>query len=282
MLLIACPECSRQYDATGLEPGTLVRCFCEAALTVGWPPKLAAGALTCTHCGGAVSATDDDCSYCQAAISEADRRKTTLCPACYTRIEDDSNHCKDCGLDIHPQSLAPLPADRDCPRCEGKLRVRALNGADLVECGECLGLWFTPATFKKITAKASQDASSAGLFNQQRSESTPFKKVEQVRYIPCLGCGELMNRRQYTHGDRHSHVVMDICRDHGVWLDHLEIERIMEFIQTQGGSGRGYKPLDPAPFILSKQSPPTPRPFGAPVRGYSLGDFLLWVGDLIF
>lgn len=282
MLLIACPECSRQYDVTGLDPGTLVRCFCEGQITVGWPPKLSAGALMCTHCGGAVSTTDDNCPYCQAAISEADRRKTTLCPGCYTRIEDDSQHCKSCGLDIRPQALAPLPLERDCPRCDGELQVRSLNIVDVVECRECLGMWLTPETFKKVTVKATRESGAAGLFQTNREEPVPFKKVEDVRYIPCLSCGELMNRRQYTQDGRGSRVVIDVCRHHGVWLDHQEIERIVEFIQSGGATGVMARPLDPKPFIVtgskkSSLSTPSSR------RSYNLvEEALAFVAEWIF
>ena len=88
MLLIACPDCARQYDVTGLPPDSLVRCVCEAMMTVGWPRELTAAALTCNHCGGAISVADEVCPYCRAKVSEADRRQTTLVPSCYTRIED--------------------------------------------------------------------------------------------------------------------------------------------------------------------------------------------------
>ena len=40
-----------------------------------------------------------------------------------------------------------------------------------------------------------------------------------------------MTRRNY--GQR-SGVIIDLCRDHGVWLDHSELEKILDFVR-QGG-----------------------------------------------
>lgn len=264
MLLLACPTCSRQYDATGLPPGSLVRCVCDEVMTVGWPPKLTAAALTCTHCGGAIGVKDEVCPYCQARISEADRRRTTLCPRCFTRIEDVAKHCRSCGLEIAPQALTPLPLDRDCPRCGGKLQVRALGIADVIECGECLGLWLTPSLFEKVCRNAEREPSGTGIGGGSRSAQ---RKVETVKYIPCLTCGELMQRRQYLYGGRGSGVIVDQCGQHGFWLDHGELERIVEFIAAaeQSGPSAHFEPQKatrsiPAGFDLDAR-PRGLRPF---------------------
>ncbi len=246
MLLLACPDCSRQYDVTGLPPESRVRCVCEGMMTVGWPRKLTAAALTCTHCGGAISVKDEICPYCQARISESDRRQTTLCPACLTRIEDVAKHCRSCALEISPQALTPLPADRDCPRCEGKLQVRALGVADVIECGECLGMWLTPEIFEKVCRGSERETSGTGLPGGQGNRPTP-RKIEAVKYIPCLTCNELMQRRQYLYGGRASGVVVDQCGQHGVWLDHGELEQIVQFIGTSGQRGPSAHFASPAP-----------------------------------
>ena len=236
MLLLACPSCDRQYDVTGLEPGARVRCVCNALLDVGWPPKLTDQALNCSNCGGAVTVEAQACPYCSAKISEADRRKTTLCPACYTRIEDDSKHCRACAIEIRPQALTPLPADLGCPRCKGELRTRALEHADVIECAACLGIWLTPKTFDRTLLQAER-ASFVSTLSLSEPPKPVERGIESVAYIPCLTCGELMNRRQYRYAERSSGVVIDNCRHHGIWLDHEELERIITFIQSGGATG---------------------------------------------
>lgn len=232
MLLLACPSCSRQYDVTGLDPGREVRCFCDEIFCVRWPDKLTGAALTCTNCGGAVHHGAESCPFCSAKISEEDRRKTTLCPECFTRIDDDSNHCRNCALEIHPQRLAPLPVGRNCPRCEGKLRVRSFGKVDVVECAGCLGMWLTPRTFQKVTADAEARAPGGDHRIAAPSKAVPVNSMQGFKYIPCLTCGELMNRRQYRHNGHISGTIIDACRGHGVWLDNKEIESIVEFIST--------------------------------------------------
>lgn len=285
MLLIACPDCARQYDATGLEPGSQVRCFCEQLFFVEWPRKLTAAALVCTHCGGAVSASDEQCPYCQAAISEADRRQTTLCPSCFTRIDDDSQHCRACGVEIRPQALSPLPADRGCPRCEDQLRVRSLEIVDVIECGACLGMWVTPASFEAVTRQATRGGGDAALFVQKADGGPRTRPLESVRYIPCLVCGELMQRRQYTYRGRPSGVVIDSCKGHGVWLDHEEIESIVQFVSKGGLDPSRPQLLDPRPFIVSQsrlERTSRRTTAGDAIEGFWLAELLAELGFSLF
>ncbi len=247
MLLLACPSCHRQYDVTSHAPGSKVRCVCDELLDVGWPKELSGQALACTHCGGAVRVEDQSCPYCNAAISEEDRRKTTLCPACYTRVDDDSKHCRACAVEIKPQALTPLPPDRGCPRCSGALNTRALTHGNVVECGACLGLWLTPDAFDR-TLRESERASAIEALSLEPQTKPATRELQRVQYIPCLGCGELMNRRLYRYADRSSGVVIDVCRHHGVWLDHEELEQIVSFVKAGGAGGRRQELPDPAAF----------------------------------
>jgi Zn-finger nucleic acid-binding protein len=52
-----------------------------------------------------------------------------------------------------------------------------------------------------------------------------------VRYIPCVSCGQLMNRQVFA---RISGVVVDVCKDHGVWFDAGEIAAVVAFIEAGG------------------------------------------------
>ena len=52
-----------------------------------------------------------------------------------------------------------------------------------------------------------------------------------MRYIHCPVCDVLMNRRVFA---RMSGVVVDVCRQHGVWFDAGELAAVVQFI-TRGG-----------------------------------------------
>ena len=231
MHLIACPSCDRQYDVTHLSVGARVHCSCEELLSVPAPPKLGATALICTHCGGPVTADDPQCGYCNARLSENDRRETTVCPACFTRIASDSHHCRSCGTAILPQALQALPEGRACPRCQGALQHRSLVVAQVVECAACHGLWLRPEDFDGMCEGARQRPSGF-LPKSPLPAARPVEDAQLLRYIPCLACGELMLRRQFRWGGKGSGVVLDACADHGVWLDDEELAAIVQFLRS--------------------------------------------------
>lgn len=281
MNLLACPSCSRQYDVTHLEAGDLVRCMCDTVVTVPARAPLPVSALSCTYCGGAVGPDDEACPYCNAKLDEKDRVETTLCPHCFTRIPDRANHCYGCGVEIRPQALTPIPAGKSCPRCKGKLQIRSLELSDVIECADCKGVWIRADVFDAICRDAERRLESSLLtLRSGEGRAAPESKVE---YIPCLKCGQLMNRRQYRHNNRASGVVVDICRDHGVWLDHEELEQVVAFIRRSHGGMTNLASigLDGLDRRDSGKKEPR-RPLIAPSQPQSpLTEALRFIGDLL-
>jgi Zn-finger nucleic acid-binding protein len=51
------------------------------------------------------------------------------------------------------------------------------------------------------------------------------------RLYECVRCGNIMNRVNFKGI---SGIIIDICGDHGVWLDNKELERIRSFIASGG------------------------------------------------
>ena len=101
-----------------------------------------------------------------------------------------------------------------------------LHGLHLDECAKCGGVWIDPGVFERIltSAEAQQDALS--MLGPARGQTEP-----KVRYIRCPLCNQQMHRRNYA---TRSGVIIDFCRDHGLWLDHDELRRIVEFVRTGG------------------------------------------------
>ena len=52
-----------------------------------------------------------------------------------------------------------------------------------------------------------------------------------MRYLPCVVCRDMMTRRNFAQV---SGVILDVCRAHGVWLDHSELEKVLAFIRDGG------------------------------------------------
>ena len=182
--------------------------------------------------------TDTACPYCEAALAESDRRVSMLCPVCLARIEAHSKHCRACGVPIAPQSLVPIPDGRTCPRCEGALGIRDLGRTSVIDCTQCGGLWLRAADFEELCRRAGRDENV--LPSTAPATGEGVRRMEDVKYIPCLTCGQLMNRRQFRHRGSPSRVVIDLCRNHGVWLDHEELQEIVAFVRS--GAFRDARP----------------------------------------
>lgn len=52
-------------------------------------------------------------------------------------------------------------------------------------------------------------------------------------YLRCPACEQFMNRSNFA---RMSGVLLDSCRDHGIWFDATELRQVLDFIQ-KGGLG---------------------------------------------
>ena len=89
-------------------------------------------------------------------------------------------------------------------------------------------MWSDVQTFEGICAdgeKQSAVLSFAGAKAQTLSQ--PVK----INYVPCPDCGQLMNRSNFAHS---SGVIIDLCKQHGVWFDAEELPKIIEFIRKGG------------------------------------------------
>jgi Zn-finger nucleic acid-binding protein len=229
VILLACPKCHRQYDVTTLEPGRKVRCACDETIDVVWRGAHQIPLLKCGNCGGAVERKQEHCSFCGHSLLERYRRKTTLCPECLTRIDEDSRHCRSCGVDIRPHGLPAIPDNRACPRCEGALQIRVLEAHEVIECADCEGLWLDSGTFERLKVTAERPAQTTPLPGVEAPRPIP----NEMRYIPCLVCNQLMMRRAFSVRGRSSGVIVDLCRGHGIWLDATELGRVLAFVHGQ-------------------------------------------------
>jgi Zn-finger nucleic acid-binding protein len=104
----------------------------------------------------------------------------------------------------------------------GKTRLR--------ECPRCEGIWADAASLEQICADREDQAAVLGAAALVPPD--PSVEVEaKIRYLPCPVCAKLMNRVNFA---RCSHVVVDVCRQHGTWFDKDELRRIVEFIRSGG------------------------------------------------
>jgi len=230
-VLTACSACKTQYDVTSHRAGDGVHCRCGTVMIVPEPRVHEAKVVRCSSCGASRGNSGSDCGFCGAKFSISDKGWGSMCPGCFCRLPLDAKHCVECGLRINPRSIDEKETKLPCPRCKCKLQERVVNESlTLHECNGCGGIWLGVETFSELCrTKQSRDV-GIGMRGLRRKgfEAT---KEEQFQYIPCPACTQLMNRRNYANV---SGVIIDTCRDCGVWLDNEELGRIVKFIQNNG------------------------------------------------
>jgi Zn-finger nucleic acid-binding protein len=177
-------------------------------------------ALNCPNCGSGVSSDKTECSFCGS------RLRTMACTSCLGAMFVGSKFCAHCGSKV---ILAKISEEKvgDCPRCKVRLKLLQIGETNLRECSDCDGLWVGVETFEEVCANHEKQAEVLRVVRENIVHKTPSK----IRYVPCPDCKNLMNRNNFA---KISGVVVDICKQHGVWCDAEELPRIIEFIRKGG------------------------------------------------
>jgi Zn-finger nucleic acid-binding protein len=121
-----------------------------------------------------------------------------------------------------------------CPVCEGERLVSRRMGQQqitVLECGKCAGLWLSNETVERLTDRVTREAAEKIRATERRPDGAKLRKQAGPRYRRCVYCKKLMHRRQYAHG---SGVILDVCRDHGVWFDADELPQVLAWIRGGG------------------------------------------------
>ena len=105
-----------------------------------------------------------------------------------------------------------------------------IGKAPVRECDRCEGLWLDAPVFQSICADSEQQSVILGdAFTSEHKAAVAHE--EQVRYVPCPHCQQLMNRINFA---KCSDVIVDVCKQHGTWFDRDELRQIIEFIRGGG------------------------------------------------
>jgi len=179
-----------------------------------------AGSLTCPRCGAPAAPEAPCCAHCGTALA------LVSCPACFGRIFKGARFCSHCGAEAARREDQGAPGSTHaCPRCRQALARIAVGKTTLEECPGCGGLWSDRAALERMLTDAEAQAAVQG-----RPAGATLVPSAQ-RYVPCPECARLMNRVNFA---RCSGVIVDVCRQHGTWLDRDELQRIVGFVR-QGG-----------------------------------------------
>lgn len=238
-MLVACPECHRQYDVTGMEPGESVRCRCGDLVRVPSQQSHTARIIHCSSCGGRLRDAARECEYCGGHVTLEERNLGDPCPECFARLRKGARFCSECGVEIRPASVETRRLDMRCPRCQSDL-VRCTSGkAEYTECSSCGGLWLEESFFDRVVEERDGDPlgkgptadGASGGVNAAGARGEREVRRDEVRYLGCPVCGNLMHRKNYAGC---SGVIIDWCKGHGFWFDTHELERILDFVREGG------------------------------------------------
>lgn len=153
------------------------------------------------------------------------------------------SNCLYCGGPPEEEQPAQVRPAR-CPGCGAEMDEVAEGGLTLDRCPSCRGVWFDRGELEAaIEAKKARAAAQPGP--QPEAEhpgddlwahlpgvgaaeapppSSPTK--EEVVYRPCPRCQARMQRKNYQ---RVSGVIIDVCGNHGAYLDAGELDQIAAY-----------------------------------------------------
>jgi Zn-finger nucleic acid-binding protein len=124
-----------------------------------------------------------------------------------------------------------------CPRCTRLLRDDPERAALGCDAGHGL---FVDHAILAAWVDAERPFAASGPVVRPSSVS---RRPGDVRYGWCPHCGQVMTRTVFG---RRSGIVVDVCREHGTWLDHGELDCVLTFVRSGGLQRDRPAPAPPA------------------------------------
>ena len=139
-----------------------------------------------------------------------------------------SKFCAHCGERAVNAEILPDGHAGQCPRCKIDLQSLKVGATGMRECLRCGGFWMGIEAFESLCADKEEQSV---VISYAGSKPRELDSLPSINYVPCPDCKQLMNRSNFAHS---SGVVIDLCKQHGVWFDAEELPKIIEFIDKGG------------------------------------------------
>lgn len=174
----------------------------------------------CRSCGAAVDPRSEACTHCASPFL------LVPCEGCGRPLALGAPSCPECQA-VGPRTLPSVATRHECPACDGFLHRPQAGQVGLEFCPGCGGTWMEPETFIEFAMEAAKP--EGRRFPERRG--TRASQANAAFYRACPECRRSMNRRQFAQGAK---VVLDHCREHGLWLDSGEWQRVAAFLREGG------------------------------------------------
>ena len=209
-----------------------------------------------------------------------------------TMIWSVASHCFFCGNLVGEQGCSLCGTIRDarderrvrapCPRCgeHARLAPFGLGEAALQACPRCKGMFVSAVDWDTLLDVFAReplpdvivpDAEGPSTYGPYRSPASSKNavQIDLDATVRCPTCGAPMERFEFAAW---SHVIIDVCATHGVWLDAGELERVIESMHPHPAPEAivpervRFTPLEPLPLPAIVVEPITVRkPLEEPV-----------------
>jgi Zn-finger nucleic acid-binding protein len=127
-----------------------------------------------------------------------------------------------------PVSSAPYreaPFAPSCPRCSGRLREGTVIDARILDCDECGGVFVSRSIVEALDTPQGRYLRVAFPVRPRAAEPAV------VRYLACPVCDNRMNRTAFARG---ANVIVDVCKEDGIWFDAGEVHAVIDFVEDGG------------------------------------------------
>ena len=161
------------------------------------------------------------------------------CKHCSAPLPTKSIICEYCGvrndIELKKKSVGTkLPkSKRTCPDCLiylNSIDIGKNNRFIIEKCERCFGLFFDNHELERLLEQ-SVDKSYWIDHNKLHSLLQHPLHKDKLIYRRCPECNKLMQRKNYLN---RSGIIMDTCRDHGLWLDAGELKQMQEWTALGG------------------------------------------------
>ncbi len=163
----------------------------------------------CTNCGAPIGADDRECGFCK------------------TKVDVDIKG-------VHRYTKLKPEALRTCAKCKTAMDPINLHlkGDFIIEqCSKCMSLFFDPGELNFLLDNTVQSPEIVNHLQLNKLLETNNTFDHDVTYRPCPVCQKIMNRQNFGH---RSGVVIDYCKEDGVFLDSGELNRLFLWKKAGG------------------------------------------------
>ncbi|MGL1933322.1 MAG: zf-TFIIB domain-containing protein [Desulfotalea sp.] len=165
------------------------------------------------------------CTSCSAPLP----KNKTICTYCNTRNMVDIQ-----GYGSY--NSAQAQELRQCPGCKTEMKtIDVANGKIgndqfiIDKCPKCHGLFFDNEELHQLLENKTAKVNYVN--NGRLTEISETRPEINITYRPCPICKSLMNR---TNFGARSGIVIDQCREHGIYLDSGELRQLLEWRKAGG------------------------------------------------